>query len=142
MFVVFDLDGTLADPTHRLHFIRGEPRDYDAFYAACPGDTPRPRVIGALYAHVAAGHRVEIWSGRSDAVRAETEAWLRAQGIDPGRLTHMRPAGDHQVDAALKRAWLRTASPRPDLTYDDRDSVVAMWREEGIECFQVAPGPH
>ena len=27
-----------------------------------------------------------------------------------------------------------------DLAFDDRDRVVAMWREEGVPCFQVAPG--
>jgi hypothetical protein len=24
--------------------------------------------------------------------------------------------------------------------FDDRDKVVKMWRENGINCFQVAPG--
>ncbi|WP_435575134.1 hypothetical protein [Burkholderia plantarii] len=24
--------------------------------------------------------------------------------------------------------------------FDDRDSVVAMWRDAGVTCFQVAPG--
>jgi hypothetical protein len=25
-------------------------------------------------------------------------------------------------------------------TFDDRDKVVKMWRDNGIICFQVAPG--
>jgi hypothetical protein len=24
--------------------------------------------------------------------------------------------------------------------FDDRDKVVKMWRDEGVACFQVAPG--
>ena len=32
------------------------------------------------------------------------------------------------------------ATRGPDAVYDDRNKVVAMWREEGIQCFQVALG--
>jgi hypothetical protein len=28
----------------------------------------------------------------------------------------------------------------PTLSFDDRDRVVKMWREEGIRCFQVDYG--
>ena len=143
MFVVFDLDGTLADNAHRLHHIQKKPKDYDAFYAACPGDRPCVPTILTLAAHVRAGHRVEIWTGRSAQVCAETVAWLKQFEVDPGLLARMRPAGDHQPDTHLKRAWLQDArrtGDGPDLVYDDRDGVVAMWREAGVACFQVAPG--
>lgn len=39
MFVVFDLDGTLADGDHRLHHITGETKDWRAFFAACGDDS-------------------------------------------------------------------------------------------------------
>jgi hypothetical protein len=147
MFVVFDLDGTLALNEHRVHHIRKEPKDYDAFYAACVDDQPCHAVIHAMLAHVDFGCAVEIWTGRSDQVRAETEEWLykfvRDYNANPA-LTRMRKAGDHRPDVVLKREWLneaRAAGRAPDLVYDDRDSVVAMWREEGVPCFQVRPGP-
>lgn len=97
-------------------------------------------VVAALKAHIQAGHRVEIWSGRSDEVRAETIDWLEAQGIDSKLLTNMRPARDYQSDTELKRQWLYACDARPDAVYDDRNKVVAMWRAEGIQCFQVALG--
>lgn len=143
MFVVFDLDGTLADNAHRLHHIRERPKNYDAFYAACPDDRPCELVIKILKAHIFMGHRVEIWTGRSDWVRAETVAWLEQHGVAPELLARMRPAVDHQPDVLLKRAWLQDArrtGSGPDLAYDDRDGVVAMWREAGVVCFQVASG--
>lgn len=47
-------------------------------------------------------------------------------------------------DEKLKRLWLNEMSQadRSRLTavFDDRDKVVAMWREAGVPCFQVAPG--
>jgi len=35
MIYIFDIDGTLADVSHRLHYITGETKDWDAFFAAC-----------------------------------------------------------------------------------------------------------
>jgi len=139
VFVVFDLDGTLADIGHRVHHVRDGNRNYDAFFAACPDDLPNVPVVASLRAHQDAGHRVEIWSARSDRVRAETVEWLASVGIDPRLLVNMRSASDQTRDVELKRSWLHALHPdeRPDLVYDDRQSVVDMWREEGLACFQV-----
>lgn len=139
MKVIFDLDGTLADVRHRVHFVRDGNRNYDAFFAACVDDLPYAHVISTLRAHEDAGHIVEVWSARSDKVRAETIAWLERNGVHPTNLTHMRADGDMTEDATLKRSWLMALAnqDRPDLVYDDRQRVVDMWREEGIPCFQV-----
>jgi predicted kinase len=140
MFVVFDFDGTLALIEHRRHFIAGPKKDYDAFFDACLEDSPNWPVVSAFEAHVRAGHRVEIWSGRSDVVRDKSETWLRRLRIDPTRLTRMRRNGDYTKDYVLKEQWLHASDPRPDLIFDDRQSVVDMWRRNGVACFQVAPG--
>ena len=139
MKVIFDLDGTIADVRHRVHFVRNGNRDYDSFFAACVDDTPFEHVVKCIDAHDAAGHLVEIWSARDDMVRPQTEEWLDKHGISPGLLSHMRAHGDMTEDAKLKRLWLHALpeSERPDLVYDDRQRVVDMWREEGIPCFQV-----
>ena len=137
--IVFDLDGTLADVEHRRHHIQKPNRRWDAFFAACVDDAPVAAVILAFRAHEAAGHRIEVWSGRSDAVRAETEDWLTRHGLAPARLL-MRPARDSTPDDQLKEGWLDEADPAPALVYDDRNKVVAMWRRRGVPCFQVAPG--
>lgn len=148
MKVIFDLDGTLCDISHRLHHIKGEKKDYDAFHAACVDDVPKPeiaKVLAALASQEGEGWdgkkwEVEIWSGRSDIVRKETERWLL---INVALLTSyiklkMRPHGDHTPDHKLKRKWLHEATVKPDLVFEDRQRVVDMWREEGITCCQVA----
>lgn len=138
MFVIFDLDGTLADIRHRVHHVRGTRKpNWDAFFAGCVDDAPVPAVVESFHAHIAAGHKVRIWSGRSDVVRVETERWLVDAGIDPFYLQHMRADGDNTPDVELKRFWLNQEYERPDLVYDDRPRVVAMWRAEGVPCFQV-----
>ena len=69
MFVTFDLDGTLADVAHREHMVRESPRNWDAFYAACVDDSPIPVAVEVFNAHLARGHKIEIWTGRSAVVR-------------------------------------------------------------------------
>lgn len=140
MFYVFDLDGTLADMEFRRHFVSNGNNDWKSFYKSCVEDRPNTPVIEALNAHLKAGHRVEIWSGRSDEVEVKTREWLSAHGVDQSLLKHMRPQNNYMPDDQLKKAWLEACDVKPDAVYDDRDKVVAMWRAEGIACFQVAPG--
>lgn len=138
MFVVFDLDGTLADISHRVHLVRGTKKpDWNAFFAACVDDMPHLHVIETFKAHLVAGHKVRVWSARSDIVRPQTEYWLLRHGIDPFFLQHMRAEGDNTPDATLKRYWLHQEPAKPDIVYDDRQRVVNMWRAEGVPCFQV-----
>lgn len=143
MFVVFDLDGTLALNEHRQHFVarpKGE-RDWPAFFQACDLDTLNVPIAEVLRALVANGHRVEIWSGRSAEVIDKTRVWLIQNGLYPPYIPfRCRDAGDQTPDHELKKSWLDAADPKPDLVFDDRASVVKMWREAGVVCAQVAPG--
>lgn len=141
MFVVFDLDGTLADGSHREHWITrpvGQ-KDWRNYFAECDRDRPHSGIVTVFRALRAAGHRVEIWTGRSAEVADKTEAWLREHGLD-GVPIKSRAEGDHTADDELKRQWLHEASRKPNLVFEDRARVVAMWRAEGIPCCQVAPG--
>lgn len=138
MFVVFDLDGTLALTEHREHYLKREPKDWRGFYAACDGDGLCEPLRAVLWGLVQGGHRVEIWSGRSDEVADKTAAWLEEHDIYVPIRT--RPTGDHRPDTKLKAEWLDAEPSPPDLVFEDRSSMVAMYRERGIRCVQVAPG--
>ena len=145
LIVIFDLDGTLADISHRRHYVEKPDKqdaDWRAFYAACVDDKLNHAVDHAWISYQASGYEMWIVSGRSDEVRPQTEEWLTKMSLRPDKLL-MRKADDHQPDHKLKRAWLNDGTipkKRVVTVFDDRDSVVAMWREEGLTCFQVAPG--
>ena len=172
MNVVFDLDGTLADCTHRLHFIYDKPQDWDSFYRACAVDKPiwpAWNVMQALimmeqsvdegFAH---RHPIEIWTGRSEGEGGEfrelTSEWLyRHFRLMPFNLApyeffnpnyvglRMRPHKNFKPDVDLKRKWLhecREQGKEVDLVFEDREKVVAMWRMEQVKCFQVATGAY
>ncbi|MCC5885710.1 MAG: hypothetical protein JJT88_04670 [Gammaproteobacteria bacterium] len=140
---IFDLDGTLANIEHRLHYIARKPKRWDRFFRACGDDAPNKPVIELAQTLRAAGWEIWIWSGRSDVVRAETERWL-ATHLGPTLPLRMRRDGDHQADVTLKESWLLDLSPhdrsRLRFIVDDRASVVAMWRSHGVTCLQCAEG--
>ena len=83
MNVVFDLDGTLADITHRLHHIEPPNKNWPAFFRACGDDAPIPAICGVYNALVTEKSKhgntcndIEIWSGRSSEVWDETVGWF------------------------------------------------------------------
>ncbi len=141
MFIVFDLDGTLALNEHRRRFVEGfGKKDWDSFFKLCGGDTLNRPVATILHTMRQEGHRVEIWSGRSNDAITLTRGWLYMHGLH-----HIpykgRPHNCFSSDVHLKRSWLHEDKAYwPDLMFDDRDSVVKMWRNLGIPCFQVAEG--
>lgn len=140
--IIADLDGTIALIEHRRHFVEGKHKDWDAFYAACVEDEPNMPVIRVLQRMSSTGFIINIFSGRSEVVRAQTETWLRhyLRWYD---CLLMRPEGDSTPDEVLKRGWLYKNADLKDkvlFVLDDRKKVVDMWRSEGLTCFQVAEG--
>lgn len=144
MIVAFDLDGTLANIEHRLYLIDkrdGSKPDWRSFYRSCVNDTPIHTLIRVAEAMWNAGHTIEVWSGRSDEVRPETEEWLGNAGVQYHTL-RMRKAADKRKDCVVKAEWFDALEPheRPVLAFDDRQQVVDFWRSRGVLCCQVAPG--
>jgi len=104
--IIMDLDGTLADCSHRRHFVdprlcpeyrqtlhgdgrlsklfyydkRGNPfkPDWKAFYEACDQDSPIKPVIETFLSlsYEPSNKDVVIWSGRCESVREKTLLWL------------------------------------------------------------------
>ncbi|MBX7147071.1 MAG: hypothetical protein K1X44_07170 [Alphaproteobacteria bacterium] len=139
--VIFDLDGTLANIEHRIHFIQGKKRKWRDFFAACIDDKPHEAVITILQALYPL-FKIYIVSGRSDEVRKQTEDWLRLNHVPYHHLI-MRKEGDHIPDTILKISWVHQGLIPKDhilCVFDDRNKVVKMWRDAGITCFQVVEG--
>lgn len=142
---IFDIDGTIADGSHRIHHIQrtdGGPKDWPAYFAACGSDEPIRHILLVAYALNSAGHKIVLVSGRSAVVVKETEEWLR-WWLPIYDLLLMRPVDDHRDDDVLKIEMLgqiRAAGYEPIMAFDDRTRVVNAWRAAGVPCAQVAPG--
>lgn len=139
--IICDIDGTLANIAHRLHFIAGEKKDWDSFQAEenLYKDSPNRwcvellRGMNSLY-----GIRVIFVSGRWERSRAITLKWLENKcGITPPEL-YMRADGDYRPDFEVKQEILDKHIPKEEVLFavDDRTQIVEMWRRNEIICLQ------
>jgi beta-phosphoglucomutase-like phosphatase (HAD superfamily) len=140
MLIVFDMDGTLSDPSHRLHHLAK--KDWDSFYEACHLDAPKDQIQILMLMYWRAGCDVQIWTGRRESTRAKTLDWLKNHtGLRfPSDKLLMRKDGDFRHDVKVKGEWLDAVSEKPSIVFEDRNSMVEFYRSKGITCLQVADG--
>ena len=81
--VIFDIDGTLANTSHRLHYVTGGARDWPAFFGAMADDTLVEPIREVLRALLRSHNAVLLCSGRPEDYRAATEAWLAVEEEKP-----------------------------------------------------------
>ena len=162
--VIFDLDGTLADiDIRRDKSLKPNGKlDWDIFAAPdsiMNWDKPNAPVIKMAQMFKADGFKIVIFSGRNDRGFHATKDWLKIHNV-PFDLLVLRPdkfkdeswpiadgnpaTGEMRFmpDEILKKKMLDTFVDIDDvfLVVDDRDKVVKMWRDLGLNTFQVAPG--
>lgn len=156
---VFDMDGTLADCSHRLHYVKflyketyGAPytkppkksKDYDSFYKACGGDTPIQWAID-LFKIVKRQGETLILTGRSEICRQETNDWLILHEIMYDYIC-MRPDKNSEQDHILKprmlEDFLRDKDYQVQFIVDDRNRVVKAFREKGYNVLQCQNGDY
>ena len=134
--ILIDLDGTLACPAHRQHFLLTEPPDWVKFSITAGDDPPNLAQIEWLRFE----HRyssVVILSGRPWYALPVTLSWIEAHGI-PWNAIALRPSGDTVTGIEHKLrvlSALRGAGILPMLAVDDSEPVGAAYRTAGIPCI-------
>jgi hypothetical protein len=145
--IVIDIDGTLAKVGDRLKYLQTSPKDWDSFYSACFDDEPIAPVVD-LVCRLAPHYFLVFCTGRRESVREQTTKWLKKHLRPVNRtpfnaLLLMRPDNDHRHDTVVKPELLQAHGVTPEevaFILEDRNSMVAKWRELGYTCFQVADG--
>ncbi|WP_051232081.1 phosphatase domain-containing protein [Pseudonocardia asaccharolytica] len=139
---VFDIDGVLADVTHRLHFLDARPQRWERFFAAADRDPLLEE--GAKRLRVAlTAHDVVYLTGRPERNRRLTERWLARHGL-PTEPLYMRPDDDHRPARIVKREVLRglAGSRTVASVIDDDPAVVAVLEAEGWPVELATWLPH
>jgi predicted kinase len=120
-------------------------KDWYSFYKDVSNDAPILPVIGLVHTLREAGYIILVVSGRPIRfleleVGKQTVQWLKEMGVEYEHI-FMRQAGDKRPDTVVKKEILDKL-PKDRIAYviDDRNSVVEMWRKEGLTCLQVAEG--
>lgn len=136
--IIFDIDGTLADPKDRLHFL--EKKDWNSFYDACLDDAPIHHVIYLLQ-ELKKNHRIIILTGRPERIRDKTLQWLKANNISFDEI-YFRKDGDYRPDYEIKEEILKALNRSIWFAVDDRKQVVDMFRRNNILCLQCKDGDY
>lgn len=140
-YVIWDLDGTLADGRHRLHLL--PKKDYDKteswmeFNLASVDDLPFLDNIVLCNTLWGSGYRVVILTGRSDVAREVTEYWLDKFYVGHDELV-MRSQSDNRKDTVIKEEYLRSIGLENILCcFDDLPHVAYHLRSLGLTCHLV-----
>jgi trehalose-6-phosphatase len=138
--VFVDLDGTLADGTHRLHHIHPKKtRNWDLFYEKVLEDAPHQDIIDMVNILVA-NYTVILLTGRREETRKDTEQWLRHFSVRYHGLI-MRPEGNKTDDHIWKPEVLRQFGLHNiAFVMEDRNRIVKTLREMGLRVLHVAEG--
>lgn len=162
--VVYDIDGTIADCSHRLPLIyKDKDKEWDRFHEECINDLPIAGLIDILRIlanRSGPGIFVVLCTGRPDSSRALTLEWLARNNIlvdtDPvrefvpgqdikvGKLL-MRKNGDYRKDCVIKQEALDKEGYSPETVLcviDDRTQVVDHFRSIGYTVLQCAKGDY
>ena len=161
--IIFDIDGTID---HRLHFIKEhgslkEAPDWNSFNSACIDDPPISDIIDNVKSlwvsydiNVPPTRTLKFFNGRNNEVRKSTEEWLLRNFIgnnqvSEGRLSDlmelgftlsMRNKSDFREDSVVKLEMMENFELKPEdvlCIFEDRQSVVDMWRAHGYRVLQV-----
>ena len=139
---IIDIDGVLADVRHRLRHVERRPKDWDAFFAAAPQDTP---LTDGLQRAVDLADRGDVvyLTGRPERCRHDTETWLADHGFPRAPCPHAAgprpPSGPATSSSTRSADWPATADV--DVVVDDDQLVVDTLAAAGfaVEHAQWMP---
>lgn len=128
-----DIDGVLADPTHRLHFLDERPKNWRGFFAHVDADPPLAPGVALVKELTSDGVTVIYMTGRPEYLRGATRDWLAALDL-PHDVMHMRGRRDFRPAPHLKLAVCRQLLAEFDITtiVDDDENVVQHLLAAGL----------
>lgn len=127
----FDIDGVLADDSHRVEHALAKRWDSYFLLSAVAADTVWPQGRQALEQAQAEGWEIAYLTGRREDLRATTANWLLLNHF-PAGILHMRPCGVKKPLANLKADILTSIHAVSEKTqlvlYDDDPEVIRLVR--------------
>ena len=149
MDIIFDIDGTLLNIQHRVYHLHKTPPDWESFNASMEGDQAIPEMVELL--HMLGNdnrNRLIFCSGRGEQTRSITEKQIKrllhaiSDRENSNRINlYLRGLKDFRHDSLVKSDLydqMIVDGFKPVMVFEDRASVVKMWRKRGLRCLQVA----
>jgi len=149
--IICDIDGVLADGSHRNHLIenkknRGDPKIWREYFDGIPHDRVFEWCRQVLN-RFSPDHSIIFMTARPERYRELTEEWLLLNNIQYDEL-YMRQDNlratdplnkDFEPDSVIKRRFYDDhikEKYRISFILEDRKAVVDMWRSIGLTVLQ------
>lgn len=144
-YVIFDIDGTLSDPSHRLNFALM--KEWDKFNEEAQND-PVIVKMADLMRILSLSTDIILLTGRNEKYRYVTQEWLSDAELDASyEELIMRADNDFRPDYEVKIELLEKRFGGKEgvlknvwFVVDDRDQVVEAFRNYGLTALQPANG--
>ena len=139
--VLVDIDGTISDPSHRLHLIpqdRTNSKGWQEFGDACSDDAPIQGMIDISNA-IAERYYVFIVTSRSETVREKTEEWLKKHRVNHHGVL-MREEGDFRPSEQVKEDIIKKlVSEGAEIIgfFDDHEGNISSASKFGFPTMRV-----
>lgn len=135
--VIVDLDGTLCNIDHRLHFVQWQKKDRKSFFDHISWDAVNEFVRSTVMS-LHANYQIVLCSGRPDNYCDSTIQRLKDNDIKYDHLL-MRHHWDNRPDTLVKKDMLDKCLARNTIVWaiDDRKSVIDMRLENWIPVLAV-----
>ena len=146
-YVIFDLDGTVIDSTHRQATLADGSLDLDHWFEHnTPEKIMRDSLLplaDSMRAIMAAGHKIVVCTAR--AIQPADKLFLAVNRLAYDALLH-REIGNMESDASLKIRLLETyfiaegfnnAAEAKAIMFDDNLKVIDAMRSIGIHCYDA-----
>lgn len=154
-YIVFDIDGVLADCSHRLKYIQGEDKDYDKFYSK--EELWKDKPIKAGINILDAMNKFEVMrdnprltefygevifiTGRNEICRDTTSNWLYNNILERPNVSHnlyMRPENDYRPAHEVKESLIEKHIGFENIlfAFDDDVMVSEMYNRHGVMCYR------
>lgn len=147
-YIIFDIDGVLADCSHRLHYLKD--KNYEKFYSdeEIMKDKPIHDIMDIFVGlenlneyNIGSNKTVNILiSGRNERCRKATIQWLREKlniYIDEDQL-FLRSANDYRPAHEVKEDLIKKHIGFENIlfAFDDDDQVNEMYKKHVVMCYK------
>ncbi len=139
--VIFDIDGVIADATHRNHHITKPNNNWDEFFQDCENDTQLTHNTHLLQL-LAKHNNITLLTSRPKAVKKQTTNWLTKNNI-PWNTLIMRSARNDIPSANYKKLAIQQLIEQNttiEIVFDDDPKNIAEIKKLGINAIYIHSG--
>lgn len=137
MDIIFDIDDTLVNASHREHLYCGEDTNWSHFYEQSLYDPWILASVETLLCLYESNHKILLVTGRHEMAREVTIEKMK--GI-PYSALYMRPLNFIGSNAECKQALLNTIRNDgfvPAAAFEDNPKSAEMWKKNGLIVYKV-----